>query len=366
MTTATLDAYKSDDDCCAKLPPTMTREESVGQALLLMSCAPAAAHVASAAFKRAREGEDAFGFGHFSARPRGDGVRQLSMPEQSMRPTDGAPMQYDFYSPVMPSSPHHNAAPNKYFVTPGEANKYFATRALHGGAPSYHPYSDRPRCSGQAYSEWPRCSGQASIPQYHHAPPWQAPMQQYGAAPFQYSGGPQYGAPPRYSSVPQNGTPPQYGAPQPQYGAPPQYIRAPEEQQPIVAYPGTPMGGEPPDDASEESAAQWSACEDQITTEAVARFGCKWSLISALVPGRTPASVRNRWHRIRRAAKKRETTTDDMGADSGLYKCSRCGMPKKGHVCKLSPADSSRIFSARKQMDRMSSEHAQALLVEPL
>jgi hypothetical protein len=106
----------------------------------------------------------------------------------------------------------------------------------------------------------------------------------------------------------------------------------------------------------DDSSAQWSAAEDQITTEAVERFGCKWNLISSLVPGRTPASVRNRWHRIRRAARRRENAE----LPTSIYKCSRCGAPKKGHVCTLSTADAGRLLGARHAMDQIALDLAQA------
>lgn len=76
-------------------------------------------------------------------------------------------------------------------------------------------------------------------------------------------------------------------------------------------------------------AAQWSAAEDEMITEAVTRFGCKWSVVCSFLPGRTIASVRNRWHRLQRARRAPEPLKD------GCYRCGRCGRPKRGHVCRI-------------------------------
>jgi hypothetical protein len=157
-----------------------------------------------------------------------------------------------------------------------------------------------------------------------------------------------------------------------------------------------------------DAATQWSAAEDQIMTEAVKRFGCKWSLISAFVPGRSPASVRNRWHRMQRAARhcavpgdSPESTESDAtmgGATRSLYQCSRvrervppcasrtflasrlpsarirtlliaypfalplclcaqCGMPKRGHSCMLTPGDAGQVLSACEVMNTIACEY---------
>mmetsp|Transcript_14717 Transcript_14717/g.39640 ORF Transcript_14717/g.39640 Transcript_14717/m.39640 type:complete len:309 (+) Transcript_14717:113-1039(+) len=108
--------------------------------------------------------------------------------------------------------------------------------------------------------------------------------------------------------------------------------------------------------------APWSRTEDEVIAEAVTRFGCKWGVLAALLPGRTCASVRNRWHRLKSARKKWQaagigaqpndkgtpeadahhadvdaadaeegdagsgaTGRRGSGVGAGGYKCSRCG-----------------------------------------
>lgn len=135
----------------------------------------------------------------------------------------------------------------------------------------------------------------------------------------------------------------------------------------------------------------WSAEEDALILQSVAQMGKpKWRKIAAMLPNRSDDAVRNRWHRLREAYK---TTTSSEGATAGLasspgrtstsspqnanaaggagsvngaadgaaadsaaaatsnasqlasersivYKCSRCGLPKKAHVC-LAPENPS-------------------------
>mmetsp|Transcript_3417 Transcript_3417/g.11366 ORF Transcript_3417/g.11366 Transcript_3417/m.11366 type:complete len:165 (-) Transcript_3417:56-550(-) len=81
---------------------------------------------------------------------------------------------------------------------------------------------------------------------------------------------------------------------------------------------------------------QWTAAEDEVITEAVSRFGCKWTTVCSFLPGRTVASVRNRWHRLQRARRSHEPLKD------GGYRCGRCGKPKRGHVCRIT-ADKERV-----------------------
>ncbi|KAJ1633208.1 hypothetical protein T492DRAFT_1136169 [Pavlovales sp. CCMP2436] len=87
----------------------------------------------------------------------------------------------------------------------------------------------------------------------------------------------------------------------------------------------------------------WTSGEDRLVCEGVELHGCKWSLISMSLPGRTDNAVRNRWHRLAQARRWREEAhaqaaqlgfADPGGssANSG-YKCRQCGQPKRGHVC---------------------------------
>lgn len=49
---------------------------------------------------------------------------------------------------------------------------------------------------------------------------------------------------------------------------------------------------------SDHGRAMWTAEEDRIIEEGVAKFGCKWRQIAAKLPGRSDSSVRNRWMRL--------------------------------------------------------------------
>ena len=44
--------------------------------------------------------------------------------------------------------------------------------------------------------------------------------------------------------------------------------------------------------------SHWTEEEDRTIADGVAKFGCKWRQIAALLPGRTDSSVRNRWVRL--------------------------------------------------------------------
>lgn len=106
--------------------------------------------------------------------------------------------------------------------------------------------------------------------------------------------------------------------------------------------------------------APWTAAEDHIISEAVARFGCKWHVICTLVPGRTVASVRNRWHRLAKARR-----SEPVVPTNGSYRCGRCGQPKRGHVCRAAVGiDPHRLAVAREMMERLShvTEQQQAAL----
>ena len=66
-------------------------------------------------------------------------------------------------------------------------------------------------------------------------------------------------------------------------------------------------------------------------------MGVRWRVIAAMLPGRSDDAVRNRWNRLQESM--RETAARGEGL-SGLYdkpktgyKCSKCGLPKRNHVC---------------------------------
>lgn len=72
----------------------------------------------------------------------------------------------------------------------------------------------------------------------------------------------------------------------------------------------------------------WDPEEDEVILNLVNEFGPKWAIIVKHLPGRTVSSVRNRYQRIQKGVKLRE---------SGVHiknKCHACGEPKRGHICK--------------------------------
>lgn len=68
------------------------------------------------------------------------------------------------------------------------------------------------------------------------------------------------------------------------------------------------LGSEPEQHGTEgcRRTAPWTRGEDAVISEAVSRFGTCWGVLVELLPGRTCASVRNRWHRLKHARKHRE------------------------------------------------------------
>lgn len=51
---------------------------------------------------------------------------------------------------------------------------------------------------------------------------------------------------------------------------------------------------------SDHGRSMWSKHEDALIEEGVRRFGCKWRLIAASLPGRSDSSTRNRWVRLQK------------------------------------------------------------------
>lgn len=71
----------------------------------------------------------------------------------------------------------------------------------------------------------------------------------------------------------------------------------------------------------------WEPEEDTIIIHLIGELGPKWSRIVQQLPGRSVSSVRNRWQRIEKGRKLRETGQESKN------RCQRCGHPKRGHVC---------------------------------
>lgn len=81
-----------------------------------------------------------------------------------------------------------------------------------------------------------------------------------------------------------------------------------------------------------EHMAAWKPDEDQMILKLYATEGRKWAKIASALPGRTSASVRNRFLRIEKGQQLRS---------AGLSKnrCAACGQYKLGHVCPVKLAD---------------------------
>jgi len=72
----------------------------------------------------------------------------------------------------------------------------------------------------------------------------------------------------------------------------------------------------------------WDPEEDHSILEMVTREGTKWSSIVSHLPGRSVASVRNRYQRIEKGRKLRE-----QGSSLIKNRCHMCNQPKRGHIC---------------------------------
>ena len=73
------------------------------------------------------------------------------------------------------------------------------------------------------------------------------------------------------------------------------------------------------DDVARRHKLRWTAAEDMAIMAAVQRLGTRWPEIAAHLPGRSDDSVRNRWHRLKRAKVNADTNdgravTDLMAA----------------------------------------------------
>ena len=71
-----------------------------------------------------------------------------------------------------------------------------------------------------------------------------------------------------------------------------------------------------------ENLQLWSAEEDDRMIALVRRHGQRWSKILTEFPGRTTASLRNRWARLKAFDASRTRL------------CRRCGAPRRVHICR--------------------------------
>jgi len=82
---------------------------------------------------------------------------------------------------------------------------------------------------------------------------------------------------------------------------------------------------------------QWRPAEDQLIMEGVARHGTRWAAVAKDVPGRSENAIRNRYHRLKGAERARQAA-QSAGVTVGGYRCRKCGVFKKGHVCLETPS----------------------------
>lgn len=73
----------------------------------------------------------------------------------------------------------------------------------------------------------------------------------------------------------------------------------------------------------------WQPHEDIRIMQLIHQLGPRWSSIATHFPGRTAASVRNRFLRLDQGHKQREAGVITKN------RCARCGLPKKGHICMM-------------------------------
>ena len=85
--------------------------------------------------------------------------------------------------------------------------------------------------------------------------------------------------------------------------------------------------------ARELTRKAWLAEEDELILSQVDTMGFRWRVIAAMLPGRSDDAVRNRWNRLQEAW--RDGVSGAVPADrpKAGYKCTKCGKPKKNHVC---------------------------------
>ena len=82
---------------------------------------------------------------------------------------------------------------------------------------------------------------------------------------------------------------------------------------------------------------QWRPAEDQLIMEGVARHGTRWAAVAKDMPGRSENAIRNRYHRLKGAERARQAA-QSAGVTVGGYRCRKCGVFKRGHVCLETPS----------------------------
>ena len=140
---------------------------------------------------------------------------------------------------------------------------------------------------------------------------------------------------------PQHPLPGRYGGPSYPGGMPPEAYHHADGR-------GSPTGsamdlgdGTEGSSGKETTRKPWLEREDQAILESVRAMGFRWRVIAGMLPGRSDDAVRNRWNRLQEAI--RDGSTRLLHGGSGVekakagYKCSKCGQPKRNHVCTYQP-----------------------------
>lgn len=100
----------------------------------------------------------------------------------------------------------------------------------------------------------------------------------------------------------------------------------------------------------------WMPADDLKIIELHKRLGPRWSSIASEFPGRTVSSIRNRFLRLQNGNKIR-----DAGQVT-KNRCSKCGLAKKGHICKAKlAADQSSHFLSNTHPDALTGSAAPLL-----
>ena len=97
-----------------------------------------------------------------------------------------------------------------------------------------------------------------------------------------------------------------------------------------------------------EKMTAWAAVEDEAILEMVVRHGPRWSKIALDLPGRSVASVRNRYLRIQKGVKKRS----EGAAKNRCHACARRTRPLPSPPLTAPPRTSSLPLRVRGQAGR--------------
>lgn len=72
----------------------------------------------------------------------------------------------------------------------------------------------------------------------------------------------------------------------------------------------------------QDNARTWNSVEDMTLFELIKMHGKKWEQFTTHFPGRTASAIRNRHQRVMFAQRQ-----------THRQKCSKCGLPRRGHTC---------------------------------